>query len=302
MFLGDNRIKSRRGKFYIGNDLVSLSTSTNNWIELKIKLSVNNSYKTYNIGHISSRERFKDNVRFEYHDDALYWNRGTEFIGKENKSMKLRIISPLEETLATYQLELDSDLIIKSPDIEIGEYRYEIVAETDDFFDDEQIIDYGSRLPIGEINERRFHNRRIKIRYITEENSDEFSRRPIKNTYIDKIEYEGICFVGSEDKDCPIYKGVMYYDGNEDVRCEYSFEENEDKYAINPVKIIYIDSDVISIKNNDDEGLYYYRYYDEKRTINKYYITDKDPDKLSNSKDLDNYSTADLYIYDTERI
>ena len=302
LFLGDNQIKNRRGKFYIGNDIVSLSGS-NEWIDLKIKASINNRYKIYTIGHISAMERFRDNVRFEYYNDALYWNKGTEFIGKEKKSMKLRVISSSEETIATYQLDLDNDLIIKSPDIDIGDYRYEIIAETDDFFADEEIIAYGNDLPIGEINERRFHNKKIKIRYITQENADKFSRRKIKHTYIDKIEYKGIFFVGSEDKDCPIYNGVMYYTGNEEeVRCEYSFEDTEEKYAINPVKIIYIGSNVISIKNSDDEGLYYYRYYDKKRVVNKYYITDKDPDKLSNSIDSDKYSTADLYIYETERM
>ena len=56
------------------------------------------------------------------------------------------------------------------------------------------------------------------------------------------------------------------------------------------------------IKNVDDEGLYYYRHYDKKRATNTYYITHRDPEKLSTDIDLDKYSIADLYIYESERI
>lgn len=307
LYLGEYEIKNRRGKFYLGNEIMSLSDDCNDWIEVKLKITINSSNITnsYVIGHISTRERFRDSIRFYYQDNALCWNKGGEFIGDKDKNLKLEILSSEEDVLCTYPLDLKNDVIIQNPSLEIGEYEYNVILEGDDIFEELITLDSGEDLPIGDINERRFKDKLIKIKYVTNDadnDKDESKRWEIKNTYIDNIKYYGVENI--EGKECAIYRGIMfYYNTSNNTRCEFSYVDDDERYKVNPVKIICIDNRLLSIMNEDSGGLYYYRYYDTKGNWPKniYYITDKEPYN-SNVKDSDKYSIADLYIYETERI
>ena len=47
----------------------------------------------------------------------------------------------------------------------------------------------------------------------------------IKNTYIDQITYHGIQYVDSEDRECPVYSGIMFFMGQSGEHHDFSFDE-----------------------------------------------------------------------------
>lgn len=121
--------------------------------------------------------------------------------------------------------------------------------------------------------------------------------------YIDQIVYQGIQYVGSEDRECPVYEGVLFFMGKSMKHHNFSFaEEYSEKgfqlYKINPVRIIFINEHTLSITNQDDDGIYYYRYFDKYFMENRYAITDREP----TARNKNTYYLADLYTYRKERI
>ena len=123
----------------------------------------------------------------------------------------------------------------------------------------------------------------------------------IKNTYIKYIKYEGIKFVFSEDRECPIYSGIMFFERNSEQHnfsCSESELSNGTKlYKINPVTIVFINDNTLSITNEDGDGIYYHRFYNKDSLENNYFITDREPTAKSRST----YYLADLYTYEKRR-
>ena len=68
---------------------------------------------------------------------------------------------------------------------------------------------------------------------------------------------------------------------------------------VNPVRIIYVSDTALCLANLDDDGLYYYHYYDNRFGCEVFEITDREyTTKLQEQF----YSTLDLYIFHTERV
>ena len=291
------------GCFDYGNAVFAFSGSPAiEWLNVNLLISNEKTNRKYNIGRISPNEKFLGQVQFNYRDSILFWNRGQGFVGNSNGKFKLILSS--ETNKYEFPLSLEEDIVINNCDLPHEEYNYKINKESENIFSGSETTIHEGSLIIGDKDEIRFVNSAIHIINITNEDGDILRRIPIKNTYIDQISFEGIEFVDSEDRECPVYKGVMFYMGDEGQHYNFSFarkvsSKGFQKYKINPVRIVYINDHTLSITDEDCDGIYYYRYFDRKVTFsNVYLITDREPDK----NNRDTYSVADLYTYRKERI
>lgn len=302
MKVGDVDVtENPKGCFDFGNATFAYSDSDDSkWINIRIFVADRQTSQEYIIGRISVKERFKDTVQFDYHDNTLFWNRGMGFIGNKDGSFRLKIET--EEGTKEYPLNLDDVVIVRMIDLPLKEYRCQIVKGSENIFLGEETVLHTGLVLIGDKNELRFHDCMIKITNITYEENGDLRSVDIRNTYIDQIEYKGIQYVYSEDRECPVYSGVLFFIGQSRKRHEFSYEECVSEkgfqlYKINPVKIVYINEHTLSITNEDDDGIYYYRYLDKVAIVNRYSITDREP----NARNQSTYYLADLYTYRIER-
>lgn len=303
LLLGDLAVtEDIRGSFDFGNAVFSCQESdTSDWIDLKLCVAGGRTSDEYLIGRITKREQFKSSVQFDYHDNTLFWNRGLGFVGNSRGSFMLRLET--KEGKCEYPLDLDDEVIKENPQLPTAEYKYQIVKESENIFlGDETVLASGTLL-IGDKNELRFADSIISLSNITYEENEDIRSVEIKNTYVDQIEYQGIQFVDSEDRECPVYKGIMFFMGQSGKHHEFSYddcvsEKGFQLYKINPVKIVYINEHTLSITTEDDDGIYYYRYLDKTAMANRYAITDREPTKQTER----NYYLADLYTYKKERM
>lgn len=301
--IGDFEVaEESTGTFGFGNAVFAYSDSNvNSWIEVILCLRGKNLIKDYKIGRISRIERFWTSVSFDYHDGDLFWNRGLGFLGNKNGNFILRLST--EDGEKEYPLDLEAEIAIANPQLPLGEYDYQIVKGSENIFlGDETVLQEG-QLGIGDKNELRFSTSMIEITNITYEEDGNLHSVDIKNTYIDQIEYLGIQFVDSEDRECPVYRGVMFYMGKSLKHHEFSSErkmsdEGFQMYKINPVKIAFINEHTLSITDKDGDGIYYYRYFNKMVMENVYAITDREPTARTRST----YYLADLYTYRKVRI
>lgn len=285
-----------------GNAVFSYSDSDiNSWIEVMLCLRGKYLTKDYKIGRISRTERFLASVNFDYHNGDLFWNRGSGFLGNKNGKFVLRLSASDGEK--EYPLDLEAEIAIASPQLSLGEYDYQIVKESENIFlGDETILQEG-QLVIGDKNELRFSTSMIEITNITYEEDGNLCSVDIRNTYIDQVEYLGIQFVDSEDRECPVYRGKMFYMGKSRNHHEFSSEkkmsdEGFQLYKINPVIIAFINEYTLSITDEDGDGIYYYRYFNKTALENAYAITDREPSVRTRNT----YYLADLYTYRKVRI
>lgn len=291
-----------KGCFDFGNASFAYSDADDSeWINIKIFVSSGQTSQEYVIGRISAKERFKDTVQFEYRDNTLFWNRGMGFIGNKDGSFRLKIET--SDGVKEYPLNLDDEVIVCKPELPLKEYRCQIVKESENIFLGAETVLHTGAVLIGDRNELRFHDCMIEITNITYEEGGDLRSVDIKNTYIDQIEYKGIQFVDSEDRECPVYSGVLFFMGQSLKHHEFSYEECISEkgfqlYKINPIKIVYINEHTLSITNEDDDGIYYYRYFDKLAMANRYSITDREP----NARNQSTYYLADLYTYRKERM
>ncbi len=291
-----------KGCFDFGNASFAYSDADDSeWINIKIFVSSGQTSQEYVIGRISAKERFKDTVQFEYRDNTLFWNRGMGFIGNKDGSFRLKIET--SDGVKEYPLNLDDEVIVCKPELPLKEYRCQIVKESENIFLGAETVLHTGAVLIGDKNELRFHDCMIEITNITYEEGEDLRSVDIKNTYIDQIEYKGIQFVDSEDRECPVYSGVLFFMGQSLKHHEFSYEECISEkgfqlYKINPIKIVYINEHTLSITNEDDDGIYYYRHFDKLAMANRYSITDREP----NARNQSTYYLADLYTYRKERM
>lgn len=296
-----NVSEDEKGTFDYGNAVFAYSDDGSDWIDI-VLFAVSGELSQKNvIGRISPREQFRTSVQFDYHDDSLYWNRGMGFVGNLDNALTLRLFK--DEVIEEYPLDLESSVVVENPGLSPDEYAYQIVKASENIFlGDETVIDEGY-LFIGDRNEIRFRDKMIAIQSITYEEDDSIKSVEITGTYIDKIEYQGIHFVDSEDRECPVYTGAMFYMGQSMKHHYFAYNEGvsergHELYKVNPVKIVFINEHTISITNEEDDGIYYYRFFDKFAMENRYSITDREPvDKYKHA-----YYLADLYTYTKEEV
>ena len=290
-------IEEKPGTFEFGNGVFAYSDyDISSWVKIVLSLKGKHFAKKYTIGRISRTERFLTEIVFNYRDGSLYWNRGTAFLGNKDSRFKLRILA--DNCQKEYNLDLNKDSVIESPDLPLGVYNYQIVKESENVFLGEEIVLNEGSLILGDENLLRFDRRMIQITNITFENEKNLQNVDISNTYIDQIKYIGIQYVGSENRECPVYQGIMFYMGQSGKHHEFSSEikvteKGFQLYKINPVRIVYINEHTLSITDEDGDGIYYYRYFDKQIMRNVYSITDRNP----TSRNINKYSLADLYTY-----
>ncbi len=303
LMLGDIEVAECKKNIYsFGNAIYSLSTSNpSTLVELTLQIKFEGGYYRYSLGRIATKEQFIASPEFDFRDGNLYWNKGHRFIGDNTSQIKLLLSGNNIEK--SYFLNLEDSLVEENVEIPIGEYEYKIVKESSNIFSlDEEDLATGS-LIIGEKEAFLFKDSIIKLTQITNEERDRVQKVEIRGVYIEDIEYQGIKYVYSEDRECPVYTGIMFYMGKSGNHHALSFEEKNidgchSLYKVNPVTIVYINKHTVSITNDDGDGIYYVRKYNRNNMTNVYQITDKEPEAFNQ----ENYCLADLFLYEKERI
>lgn len=288
--------------FALGNAIYGYSNEDGvDWLNVHATISLKGQDpRFYSIGKIATKEQFFKKPILTMDGTTLSWDRGYGFIGDASESFKLTICEGTEFK-KTCDLDLESENIVEDLQLPLGEYKYTISKQSGNLFmANLQKIVSGSFF-VGNENELRFLKSIIEINTITFEDDSKYESVTIRPCYIDHIEYKGVQYVGSEDCECPVYTGIMFFFNDSGRRREYSYEDTIDTnghriYQINPVTIVYINDSTLSITSESGDGFYYYRYYDKNAMANVYQITDWDPPE-NNKKIKDRYYPADLYSY-----
>ncbi len=290
--------------FAIGNSVAGYSNiEGKKCLRIYAVISAGKEEKQYDLGKIALQEQFVETPKLSIKDDVLFWNRGYGFIGDRKAAFKVKIGTgtPYETILP---LDLDEEKIAENVQLPLGEYQYSIVKQSGNLFSMQlQEVAEGNFF-VGDEHELRFLKHFIQIDTITFEEDDTYDAVKIKTCYIDHIEYKGIHYVGSEDRECPVYNGILFFISPSGKRHEYSYQDKKDEYGhqlyqINPVRIVYINETTLSITQETGEldepgdGFYYYRYFDKYEMKNIYQLTDWEPTRFNQDK----YYLADLYSY-----
>ena len=291
--------------FALGNAIYGFSnTSDANWLKIVLEIAQDGqSIQRYLLGKVAAKEQFVKTPRLRIEGTTLLWDRGYGFIGDTTGKLQVTVCKGTEQE-RSLSLNLDNEIIAEDMQLPIGEYEYTIKKQSGNLFSLQTIdIVYGS-LFVGDVNELRFIKHIIQIDTITFEDDSKYKAVEIRPCYIDHIEYKGIQYCGGEERECPVYSGIMFFVGDSGKRPEYSFVDGQDEkghqiYKVNPVRIVYINDSTLSITldtgdpENPGDGFYYYRYYDKYAGKNIYQITDWEPTKFNKDK----YYLADLYSY-----
>lgn len=305
MTLNGNSIDTEsRNKFALGNAVYGFSNFGNErWLKIKLDVSApGEAAQTYNLGRIAVNEQFIEAPVLKLEGEKLSWNGGYGFIGDKNSDFQITICEGTEFE-RTFNLQLENELIAENIDLPIGEYKYSICKQSGNLFAMQITKLVSGSLFVGDINELRFLRSIIQIDTITFEDDTKYDAIKIRPIYIDHIEYKGIYYVASEERECPIYNGIMYFVSVSGRRHEYSYKDTVDKnghhlYQVNPVRIVFINDQTLSITNETGsldvkgEGLYYYHYFDKYKMEKVYQLTDWVP-----KNNDDKYSVVDLYSY-----
>ena len=306
MTLGHQAIGTEgQNTFALGNTLYGYSNEKDEkWLNICLHILLGGEEAgKYCIGRIALKEQFRQNPVLRVQGRDLTWDRGGGFIGDTTASFKMTICAgtDYEKTLS---LKLDEEIITDDLELPLGEYRYRISKQSGNLFSMQLITIASGSFFVGNDNELRFLHHIIQINTITFEDNDKYAAVDIRPCYIDHIEYKGIQYVSSEDRECPVYNGIMFFISPAGKRYEYSYEDRLDGkgnqlYQINPVKIVYINDSTLSITHetgdpeDPGDGFYYYRFLDRYSMTNIFQITDREPTKFNQDK----YYLADLYSY-----
>ena len=301
-YVGGNDIMyDGNGVVTIGNVLQSLrDVNKLGTVDVTMEVSCSTQSQKYVITRVYYKEGFLSSPHFWTKDEKLYWDQGTCFIGKPNRKFTLSLFGETDVPVE-FQIDESTERVEITPEIPIGNYRYEISIQTGSIFKmTNEIIAEGDCI-IGDENLLRFRNRRIAIESITDEFNESAGHISINTCYIDKVEFGGI--EETSEGYCPVYSGVMYTEGNHGERYEFSFDSHTNKRGIkkimvNPVRIVYINTSTLCITDSEGDGLYYYHYYNSELCKKVYALTDR----AYSSQNRHVYANADLYLYTTERI
>jgi hypothetical protein len=289
------------GLVTIGNVLQSLcNVESMSLADVEMYVHGHKQSSKHTLARVCYRERFLSMPEFWTEENKLFWNQGGTFIGKSGRTFTLDLQSENGDRLS-FQLDENTEYIEIPQDIEIGVYRFQVSIMSGGMFKRiKEVIAKGDCI-VGDQNLLRFKDRRIVIESLIDEFNEEAGHITIRPCYIDQIR-----FMGMEDTSegyCPTYSGVMYTTGYHGERYEFSFDEHVTnrgvkKIMVNPVRIVYVNNTALCITDSDRDGLYYYHYYDKYMETRVYALTDHEYTKQNRQ----NYSNADLYSYQTERI
>lgn len=294
-----------QNSFALGNAVYGVSNSDDiSWLKISLEVSQNgHNSQSYLLGKIATKEQFVETPRLTIEGNSLSWDRGFGFIGDATGRLQITVGKGTQYE-ETYPLDLNEDIITDDIKLPIGEYEYTISKQSENLFSLKMTEIASGSLAVGDVNELRFLKHIIQIDTITLEENGNYNAVKIRPCYIDHIEYKGVQYCGSENRECPVYSGVMFYIGSTGKRREYSFSEYRDekghqRYQINPVRIVYINDTTLSITldtGNPDvpgDGFYYFKYFDKFAMKSIYQITDREPTMFNKDK----YYLADLYSY-----
>ena len=95
----------------------------------------------------------------------------------------------------------------------------------------------------------------------------------------------------------------MYFINPEGKRHDYAFEDEyrsakDIRVKTNPVRLVYINDNVLLVTDSDDDALMYRFYYDKYTHEKIHHITDHKPSAF----DQGNYDTVDLLRYRKESL
>lgn len=298
-------VQESQNAFALGNAVYGYSnTSDVDWLNLTLLVSQNGQEpQQYLIGRIAVKEQFVKKPKLKLDGSVLSWDRGYGFVGDTTSHFRLTIC-PDTEKEKSFELNLDEDIITEDLKLELGEYPFRISKQSGNIFVNQMVKLVSDTLFAGNADELRFLKHIIQIDSITFEDNKKYKSVKIRPCFIDHIVYKGIRYCGSEGRECPVYSGIMYFVSPNGKRHEYSFEDKCDdkgnqKYQINPVRIIYINDSTLSITHDTGDpedpgdGFYYYNYFDKYAMVDVYQITDREPTKYNRDK----YYLADLYAY-----
>lgn len=293
------------GAFALGNAVSGYDVHAED-DRLEVRLSVlryGKELQSYVVGSVAVKEQFAEEPVIRYTDGSLSWNRGRGFIGNMSGSMKLTVRND-HGYQRTFELNLKEELISDGLELPLGEYCYTIEKISSNLFSMASVSLAEGTFFVGDENELRFLNCTIQINEITFEDDSKYDSVRIRPSFIDHIEYKGIRYVRSEEMECPIYTGIMFFINDSGKRHEYSYADGPDekgrlKYQLNPVRIVFINESTLSLTHEtgdpDDPGygFYYYSCLDKTNwsVINQ--LTDMEP----NSYNKKWYYLADLYSY-----
>lgn len=278
----------------IGNILHGIVVENKEFVDVEMRVSYGSYKEKIILAKVCYTEQFLCEPRFWFKDDKLYWNKGVRFIGKKHREFTLSLSNKSGEVYS-FKITNDTIEILLPEDIIEGRYNYEITIERGSVFKKiSEVIALGE-CNIGDENMLRFVDKRIKIRVITDGETDDCIE--IEPCYIDRIEYKGVQV--TTEGECPVYQGILH-DFLRGRRYDFAKSRYVDvrrgieKIAINPVKIIYISETTLSVTDQDKDGLYYYYY--QKDNIKHYQLTDRQ----CNERNRNNYKSVELYQYEME--
>lgn len=306
LFIDELQMEKEGNAYGLGNSVVKMNNGQRN----KIRLSMKCNQQSYIIADIITKESFKEIPKLWVDNRKLLWNQGHGFIGNESEPIFAKIEFGNNKN-EEYRIDFQNDTICEDVDFSIGEYRFLIVKKSVNVFVQEETILATGIFVIGNANELRFKNKNIIIDTLTFEKKVKskvtgleeykYDSIPISTTYIDNIHFEGVKYVSSEDLECPIYTGTLFYYLHGE-RHEYSLKEGVSSKGfpverINPVTLILLSENAMIINNPDGEGLYFYHYYDRNRDKTVCVLTDRVPDSYTESS----YELTDLYSFRKEK-
>lgn len=301
-FVGSNNVLcDGQGKVAIGNVLQTF-TRTESLVDVNIEMQIlgKEQKSSYIIAKVFYKERFLKNPVFWSDEKKLFWDHGGEFVGKDGREFTL-ILKSSNEEVYEFKLDENTEYITLPENMPIGNYHYEISIQSGGLFRRiKEIVATGNCI-IGDKNLLRFMNRRIIVESITDMIKEKAGHIVIRTCYIDQIRFCGM--EETSEGYCPIYKGILFTLGYHGERYEFSYDVHTNKKGIskmmvNPVRIVYISDTTLCITDSDGDGLYYYNYYDRNLESVVYALTDREYTKANEGK----YSSADLYLYRTERM
>lgn len=289
----------------IGNVLHSLRDSLSDSVEnIVMRVTASGKTSAYLLAKICWKERFLQPSVFRVEDRRLYWNQGGGFIGMPDRRFTLTLSSENEKEFS-YELRSDTVYVEMDESVPDGNYQYEISMLSGNMFRrTKEILAAGDCL-IGDKNAFRFDNKCIVLESITDENHEESGHISIKTCWIDQIQYQGL--KDTSEGISPVYTGVLYTLTPRGTRYEFSFDEHTndrgvEKLLVNPVRIIYVNESFLCIANSEGDAIYYYYYTCFDRDLRRSKTVFEITDRKYTDKNKHAYSTADLYLYRTERM
>lgn len=283
-----------KGILLIGNILHSIQ-KTDKKIPAELRMVVNGH--EYTLADIYYQEQFLIDPVFWFEDGKIYWDHHNAFIGKQDRLFTFSLMKD-SDILFTKALSINETCMDCPVDLLSDQYSYQLSIRSGGRFKKKISVIASGECIVGDINASRFKDKLIQIYSLISDDEAEQGYLNIAPCYIEDIRYQGI--QETTEGRCPVYQGSLFRISKKDGSKKYFSDSNEkntqiDYQKVNPVRIVYINDSVLSITDQEEDGLYYYWYRDKYTGIFMCSLTDREPSQYSKYK----YNTADLYSYFT---